>query len=60
MPASEKPNLTSSLPPDIDARKAAMKVWYETLRDRICAAFEAIEDEIGDTHAASSKRRMAS
>ena len=52
MSASEKPILPSPLPPDIDARKATMKVWYESLRDRICAAFEAIEDEIGDTHAA--------
>ena len=52
MSASEKPNLTSPLPPDIDARKAAMKAWYESLRDRICAAFETLEDEIGDAHAA--------
>jgi coproporphyrinogen III oxidase len=52
MSAAEKPVLTSPLPPDIDARKAAMKSWYESLRDRICKTFEAIEDEIGDTHAA--------
>ena len=50
MSAAEKPVLPSPLPPDIDDRKAAMKAWYEGLRDRICAAFEAIEDEIGDTH----------
>ena len=48
MTAAEKPVLASPLPADIDARKAAMKAWYESLRDRICAAFEAIEDEIGD------------
>jgi coproporphyrinogen III oxidase len=52
MSAIEKPALVSPLPPDIDARKAAMKAWYESLRDRICKTFEAIEDEIGDTHAA--------
>jgi coproporphyrinogen III oxidase len=52
MSAAEKPVLSSPLPPDIDARKAAMKAWHESLRDRICAAFEAIEDEIGNTHAA--------
>jgi coproporphyrinogen III oxidase len=28
-----------------DARKARAKAWFETLRDRICATFEAIEDE---------------
>ena len=28
-----------------DARKARAKAWFETLRDRICAVFEAIEDE---------------
>jgi coproporphyrinogen III oxidase len=52
MPSTEKPNLPSPLPHDIDARKAAMKAWYESLRDRICALFEAIEGEIGDVHAA--------
>jgi coproporphyrinogen III oxidase len=51
MSASQKPVLVSPLPPDVDARKAAMKAWYESLRDRICAAFEALEDEIGDAHA---------
>jgi len=52
MSAAEKPNLPSPLPADIDARKAAMSAWHESLRDRICAAFEAIEDEAGDVHAA--------
>jgi coproporphyrinogen III oxidase len=52
MSAAEKPILISPLPPDVDARKATMKAWYESLRDKICAAFEAIEDDIGDTHAA--------
>jgi coproporphyrinogen III oxidase len=30
---------------DIDSQKARAKAWFETLRDEICAAFEAIEDE---------------
>jgi coproporphyrinogen III oxidase len=50
--SAEKPKLPSPLPPDIDARKAAMSAWHEGLRDRICAAFEAIEDEAGEVHAA--------
>lgn len=35
------------LPDDIEARKAQARAWFETLRDRIHAALEAIEDEAG-------------
>src|SRR3712207_5299573 len=31
--------------PTIDRLKAETPVWFASLRDRICAAFEAIEDE---------------
>jgi coproporphyrinogen III oxidase len=29
---------------ELDARKARAKAWFESLRDQICAAFEALED----------------
>ena len=28
-----------------EERKAEARAWFETLRDRLCAAFEAIEDD---------------
>jgi coproporphyrinogen III oxidase len=39
----------------VEARKAAAKAWFEGLRDRICAAFEALED----AHAGAFKDRPA-
>ncbi len=32
---------------DLDAQQAAARTWFESLRDRICAEFEAIEREAG-------------
>jgi coproporphyrinogen III oxidase len=32
---------------DLDAEQAEAKAWFESLRDRICAEFEAIEREAG-------------
>jgi coproporphyrinogen III oxidase len=31
----------------LDAQQSAARAWFESLRDRICAAFEAIEREAG-------------
>jgi coproporphyrinogen III oxidase len=41
MPQSQT---TAPLPPAHTALKAPARAWFETLRDQICAAFEAIED----------------
>ena len=37
-----------------DQRKAAAADWFLNLRDRICAAFEAIEDEYAGAHSAKA------
>jgi coproporphyrinogen III oxidase len=39
--------MTEAAPPPHAALKPAARAWFETLRDQLCAAFEAIED----THA---------
>ncbi len=31
----------------LDPQQAAARAWFESLRDRICAEFEAIEAEAG-------------
>ncbi|MDH7637485.1 oxygen-dependent coproporphyrinogen oxidase [Sphingomonas oryzagri] len=36
---------------DLDSEQQAARTWFERLRDRICAAFEAIEQEVGSTAA---------
>jgi coproporphyrinogen III oxidase len=41
-------SMTDIAPPDsalLDDRKARARAWFESLRDRIVAAFEALEDE---------------
>src|SRR5438552_1654135 len=38
----------SSLPPEILARRDRARIWFEALRDRICAELERLEDEAPD------------
>ena len=33
-----------------ETQRATARAWFESLRDRICAAFEKIEDELSGTH----------
>jgi coproporphyrinogen III oxidase len=39
-------------------RKEKARVWFEDLRDRICAEFERIEDELSGTHRALAPGRF--
>jgi coproporphyrinogen III oxidase len=40
----------------VESRKQSARTWFEELRDRICAAFEAIEDEGGPPYAGAPGR----
>ncbi len=42
----QRPELPKGLPADIEEKKAAAKAWFENLRNQICGAFEALEDEL--------------
>ncbi|MDY6961106.1 MAG: oxygen-dependent coproporphyrinogen oxidase [Pseudomonadota bacterium] len=43
--------LTTALPDDIDDKKVTAQAWFRALRDRIFAAFEAIEADVAGPNA---------
>ncbi|WP_292378841.1 coproporphyrinogen III oxidase, partial [Mesorhizobium sp.] len=42
----ERPDIAVGLPDDIEQKKMKARLWFEALRERICAAFEQIEQEL--------------
>ncbi|WP_269930655.1 oxygen-dependent coproporphyrinogen oxidase [Aminobacter sp. HY435] len=42
----QRPEIPAGLPADIEDRKARARAWFEELRDRICLAFESLEDQV--------------
>ena len=54
----DRPEIPAGLPADIEDKKATAKAWFETLRDRICKAFEEIEDKVSGPQSSWSPGRF--
>ncbi len=54
----ERPELPAGLPDGIEDKKEAAKAWFEELRDRICDAFEKIEDDLSGPQSSWSPGRF--
>jgi coproporphyrinogen III oxidase len=50
---------SGAAPTTTEERKAAAATWFASLRDRICAAFEAIEDAYAEARPATDKTSAA-
>jgi coproporphyrinogen III oxidase len=54
----DRDSIPVGLPEDIETKKATARAWFETLRDRICAGLQALEDEVAGPQSSWSPGRF--
>jgi coproporphyrinogen III oxidase len=54
----ERPDIPAGLPADIEDRKSRARIWFEALRDTVCAGFEKIEDDVTGPHTEQAPGRF--